>query len=94
LEAAAVGVPDKRLGEVVAAIVCVKPAFRGQVSEEDVIAGARQKFVFNNCEATSGLTSSLQQSSQIRTSCHGSHTRQAIRYANLCEQVVRHREGY
>ena len=48
LEAAAVGVRDRRLGEVVAAIVCVKPAFRGRVSEGEIMAVARQKFVFDD----------------------------------------------
>ncbi|KAF8900517.1 long-chain-fatty-acid-CoA ligase [Mucidula mucida] len=36
-QAAAVGVPDQRLGELVAAVVSVKPAFRGQVTEESLI---------------------------------------------------------
>ena len=49
LEAAAVGVPDRRLGEVVAAIVCVKPAFRGCVSEGEIMAVARRKSVFDDC---------------------------------------------
>ncbi|KAI0068682.1 acetyl-CoA synthetase-like protein [Artomyces pyxidatus] len=37
LEVAAVGVPDKRLGEQVAAVVYVKPTYQGQVSEGDII---------------------------------------------------------
>ncbi|KAF9476463.1 acetyl-CoA synthetase-like protein [Pholiota conissans] len=37
LEVAAVGVPDPRLHELVAAIVSVKPAFRGQVTEKDLM---------------------------------------------------------
>ncbi|KAH8105971.1 hypothetical protein BXZ70DRAFT_998122 [Cristinia sonorae] len=36
-QVAAVGVPDPRLGELVAAVVSVKPGFRGQVKEEEVI---------------------------------------------------------
>ena len=43
LEVAAVGVPDKRLGELVAAIVSVKPAFRGKVTEASLIAVARKR---------------------------------------------------
>ncbi|KAG6837737.1 hypothetical protein H0H93_003539 [Arthromyces matolae] len=41
-EAAAVGVPDERLGELVAAVVSVKPAHWGNVSEASLI-GAAQK---------------------------------------------------
>ncbi|KAG6811592.1 hypothetical protein H0H92_006715 [Tricholoma furcatifolium] len=41
MEAAAVAVPHERLGEVVAAVVSVKPAFaKGKVSEESLIAVA------------------------------------------------------
>ena len=40
MDAAAVSVPDKRLGELVAAVVATKPAFKGQVSEESVILSA------------------------------------------------------
>ncbi|KAF9495672.1 acetyl-CoA synthetase-like protein [Pleurotus eryngii] len=42
-EAAAVGVPDKRLGELVAAVVSVKPSYFGQVTEESLIQTARKK---------------------------------------------------
>lgn len=42
-EAAAVGVPDERLGEVVAAVVSVKPAFQGAVTEAALIALARRR---------------------------------------------------
>ncbi|KAG5733854.1 2-succinylbenzoate--CoA ligase [Termitomyces sp. T112] len=38
MEAAAVAVPHERLGEVVAAVVAVKPAFKGQVTEASLIA--------------------------------------------------------
>jgi len=41
-DAAAVSVPDKRLGELVAAVVGTKPSFKGTVSEESVLAVARQ----------------------------------------------------
>ncbi|KAF7782563.1 hypothetical protein Agabi119p4_1939 [Agaricus bisporus var. burnettii] len=37
LEAAAVGVPDERLGELVAAVVSIKPAYQGHVSESALI---------------------------------------------------------
>ncbi|KAF9009086.1 hypothetical protein BDQ17DRAFT_1236553 [Cyathus striatus] len=37
-EAAAVGVPDKRLGELVAALVTIKPSFKGRVTEEELLA--------------------------------------------------------
>lgn len=39
------GLPDTRLGELVAAVVSVKPAFKGKVTEESVLASARKKFV-------------------------------------------------
>ncbi|KAF7433422.1 hypothetical protein PC9H_005374 [Pleurotus ostreatus] len=42
-EAAAIGVPDKRLGELVAAVVSVKPSYIGQVTEESLIQTARKK---------------------------------------------------
>ncbi|KAF9012333.1 hypothetical protein BDQ17DRAFT_1343710 [Cyathus striatus] len=43
LEAAAVGVPDERLGELVAAVVSVKPPFQGRVTEAMLIAQARNR---------------------------------------------------
>ncbi|KAF9568919.1 acetyl-CoA synthetase-like protein [Agrocybe pediades] len=42
LEVAAVGVPDKRLGELVAAVVSVKPAHHGKVTEASLIELARK----------------------------------------------------
>jgi len=42
LEAAVVGVPDVRLGELVAAVVSIKPAFRGQVTEAGLILRAQK----------------------------------------------------
>ncbi|PPQ67300.1 hypothetical protein CVT25_005884 [Psilocybe cyanescens] len=43
LEAAAVGVPDERLGELVAAIVSIRPDFKGQVTEDTLIAHAKSR---------------------------------------------------
>jgi acyl-CoA synthetase (AMP-forming)/AMP-acid ligase II len=43
LEAAAVGVPDDRLGELVTAVVSVKPAFYGQVTEAALVERARER---------------------------------------------------
>ena len=43
LEVAAVGVPDKRLGELVAVVASVKPAFFGKVKEEEVIKLASER---------------------------------------------------
>lgn len=43
LEVAAVGVPDAKLGELVTVVACVKPAFKGQVREEEVIESARKR---------------------------------------------------
>ncbi|KAF8639785.1 hypothetical protein AX17_001045 [Amanita inopinata Kibby_2008] len=42
LEAAAVGVPDKRLGELVAAIVSVKAGYSTQVTERSLISSVRK----------------------------------------------------
>ncbi len=42
-EVAAVGVPDEHLGELVAAVVSTKPAYRGQVQEHEVIEIARKE---------------------------------------------------
>ncbi|KAL5480310.1 hypothetical protein ACEPAI_1580 [Sanghuangporus weigelae] len=42
LDAAAVSVPDPRLGELVAAVVATKPHYKGQVAEEEVIDNARK----------------------------------------------------
>ncbi|KAK0243582.1 hypothetical protein EDD85DRAFT_804452 [Armillaria nabsnona] len=41
-EVAAIGLPDTRLGELVAAVVSVKPAFKGKVLEEQLLALARK----------------------------------------------------
>ncbi|KAE9396336.1 acetyl-CoA synthetase-like protein [Gymnopus androsaceus JB14] len=43
LEAAAVGVPDKRLGELVAAVVSVKPSYIGKVTESSLIEEVRKR---------------------------------------------------
>lgn len=44
LEAAAVGIPDDRLGELVAGVVSLKPAYHNQVSEASLLALARERF--------------------------------------------------
>ncbi|KAJ7047406.1 hypothetical protein C8F04DRAFT_1205344 [Mycena alexandri] len=41
MEVAAVAVPDKRLGELVAAVVSVKPEYRDKITEESLIALSR-----------------------------------------------------
>ncbi|KAJ3724511.1 hypothetical protein C8R42DRAFT_453754 [Lentinula raphanica] len=41
-EAAAVGVPDRRLGELVAAVVSLKPQYNGKVTESSLIEGVRK----------------------------------------------------
>jgi acyl-CoA synthetase (AMP-forming)/AMP-acid ligase II len=43
-EVAAVGVPDERLGELVAAVVSMKPAYRGRVTEAELIALSRRRY--------------------------------------------------
>ncbi|KAG6915678.1 hypothetical protein DXG01_010467 [Tephrocybe rancida] len=47
MEAAAVAVPHIRLGEVVAAVVAVKPAFKGQVTEAALISLAAKRSCVN-----------------------------------------------
>lgn len=44
-EVAAVGVPDDKLGELVAAVVSTKPAFHGRVKESELLELARSKSV-------------------------------------------------
>jgi acyl-CoA synthetase (AMP-forming)/AMP-acid ligase II len=46
VEAAAVGIPDFRLGELVAAVVTLKPEFRGKLDEKALIATASKRFAF------------------------------------------------
>lgn len=41
-EAAAVGVPDKRLGELVTALVTLKPGYAGSVTEASLLATAKR----------------------------------------------------
>ncbi|PBK84947.1 acetyl-CoA synthetase-like protein [Armillaria gallica] len=41
-EVAAIGLPDTRLGELVAAVVSVKPEFKGKVMEEQLLALSRK----------------------------------------------------
>ena len=43
-EVAAVGIPDTRLGELVGAVVSIKPAYLGQVTEESLISVARKRY--------------------------------------------------
>jgi len=43
LEVAAVAVPDQRLGELVAAVVSLKPEYRDKITEESLIALARTR---------------------------------------------------
>ena len=43
LEVAAVGVPDERLGELVVALVSVRPDYQGQVTEAMLLTQARKR---------------------------------------------------
>lgn len=49
LEAAAVGIPDERLGELVAAVVSVKSAYQGSVNEASLIGLARKQYDSSVC---------------------------------------------
>ena len=44
-EAAAVGVPDVRLGELVAAVVCLKKRHRNTVTEEELKQHCAKRYV-------------------------------------------------
>ena len=44
-EVAAVGVPDEKLGELVAVVVSTKPPHHGQVRESELIELARKRYV-------------------------------------------------
>lgn len=46
-EAAAVGVPDNRLGELVAAVVYIKPEFQGLVTEAALISVCQKRLVLS-----------------------------------------------
>ena len=56
LDAAAVSVPDARLGELVAAVVATKPQYKGRVSEEEVIEVARKLCVSPTCMERSAIS--------------------------------------
>ncbi|KAJ2913136.1 hypothetical protein MD484_g7268, partial [Candolleomyces efflorescens] len=51
-EAAAVGVPDERLGELVTAVVSIKPAYWNSVDEAVLLAGVRNRQVERFLEAS------------------------------------------
>jgi len=58
-EAAAVGVPDERLGELVAAVVSIKPAYQGYVTEAALMATARQRYAQTDLRGSSFMLCSL-----------------------------------
>ena len=45
LEVAAVGVPDERLGELVVALVSVRPDYQGQLTEAMLLTQARKRWL-------------------------------------------------
>jgi acyl-CoA synthetase (AMP-forming)/AMP-acid ligase II len=64
-EAAAVGIPDERLGEQVAAVVSVKPEYQGLVTEAGLIALSRHRCGSFNLSHRLGLMRDLPQSSEV-----------------------------
>ena len=88
LEAAAVSVPDQRLGEVVAAIVCAKSAFRGQLSEEELMVVARKKFV-PILYYSGSVPHEFHQPPKICPSCDDSYTGGTIWYVILLFLLAR-----
>jgi len=49
-EAAAVGVPDEKLGELVAVVVSLRPGYEGKTTEAELIATVQKRFVdFISC---------------------------------------------
>ena len=86
LEAAAVGVPDERLGELVVAIVSLRPAYIGQVTEEALISQTRTRFVFfindsSNVLELMVLKLRFAQTSKVCYSCYGCNLGHHLRYA-------------
>lgn len=49
LEVAALGVPDARLGELVTAIVSIKPAYHGKVTEASLKSIAQERYILFSC---------------------------------------------
>ncbi len=45
-EVAAVGVPDERLGELVAVVVSISPKYKGKITEEALIAFASKRLAW------------------------------------------------
>jgi acyl-CoA synthetase (AMP-forming)/AMP-acid ligase II len=87
-EVAAVGVPDKRLGELVAAVVSIKSAFGRQVSERELIAVARKKFVLSSSPAHVLVSPDIWQSSQIRRSRHDYDPGDSLRYVTQSQNIM------
>ena len=81
LEVAAVGVPDKRLGELVAVVVVPKEQSFGEVTEESIIRLARDQCVGRLVE--SGIChSGILQVARVRCSGHGAHRTDVAWYEN------------
>jgi acyl-CoA synthetase (AMP-forming)/AMP-acid ligase II len=97
LEAAAVAVPDERLGEpwvlsstplikpclaegeLVAAVVFVKPEFRGEVTEESLLALAKTRFVMLQLPSCINVHM-VEEASKIRCACDDKISRQTARF--------------
>ena len=74
-EVAAVGIPDEKLGELVAAVVVTKPEHHGKVNESELIALARTKYV--NPNFIIWLFSCVLQTSKASLFCCSGHGHRA-----------------
>lgn len=82
LEAAAVGVPDERLGELVAAVVSIKPAFRGQVTEAELILRAQKRYSLIDIILLFWSRDAVFQFTKVRCSSDGGHRQPCAWYAS------------
>ena len=78
-EVAAVGVPDDKLGELVAAVVSTKPAFHGRVKESELLELARSKSVDPVSMCARYFNSHTIQTALLCCACIDHHSGQAVR---------------
>ena len=78
-EVVAVGVPDEKLGELVAAIVTTKPPFHATVKESELLELARSKYVSFLRAHGRGTDDKSYKVALLRRSCYDHHPRQAVR---------------
>jgi fatty-acyl-CoA synthase len=87
-EACVVGVKDERRGETVKAFVVLKPARRGQVSAEDVIAWARTKMAAYKVPNIVAFEESLPKSATGKILWRALQEREARREDDTLEKMM------